>query len=57
MERQKIPNPNSLEERIRKQMRIVEKKKEEYEKAKNKLEELHLMKKRRRDCLKKRIQA
>lgn len=57
MERQKIPNPNSLEERIRKQMRIVEKKKEEYEKAKNKLEGLHLMKKRRRDCLKKRIQA
>ena len=57
MERQKIPNPNSLEERIRKQVRIVEKKEEEYKKAKNKLEGLLLMKKRRRKCIKKRIQA
>lgn len=57
MERQKIPNPNSLEERIRKQVRIVEKKEEEYKKAKNKLEGLLLMKKRRRECIKKRIQA
>ena len=57
MYRQRIQDPNSLEERIRKQEQIVMKKKEAYDKAQAKLDRLLEMRKRRREAVKKRIMA
>ena len=54
---EKVRDPNSLESRIRKQERIVEKRRREYEKAKSKLDGYLQMRKRRREAVKKRIEA